>query len=69
MSGRHAPDGLDDGAATQAWLATSDDPAARTSGSYWFHRRRSSPHPTVGSLRFQDDLIEALARRTGERLE
>jgi NAD(P)-dependent dehydrogenase (short-subunit alcohol dehydrogenase family) len=69
MGGRHAPDRLDDGAATQAWLATSDDPAARTSGSYWFHRRRSSRHPAAGSLRFQDDLIEALGRWTGERLE
>jgi hypothetical protein len=28
---------------TQEWLATSDDPQARTSGVYWYHQRPERP--------------------------
>jgi NAD(P)-dependent dehydrogenase (short-subunit alcohol dehydrogenase family) len=68
MGGAGAPDDLRLGHLTQEWLATSDDPAARTSGGYWHHQRREDPHPAVADERFQDDLLEALARLTGTRL-
>jgi NAD(P)-dependent dehydrogenase (short-subunit alcohol dehydrogenase family) len=65
MGGRSAPDDLQAGAETQVWLATSDDPDARTSGGYWYHRRREQRHPTVDDEAFQDQLLDVLAARTG----
>jgi NAD(P)-dependent dehydrogenase (short-subunit alcohol dehydrogenase family) len=68
MGGPGAPDDLRLGHLTQEWLATSDDPDARTSGGYWHHQRRAEPHPRVRDPRFQDELLEDLARFTGTRL-
>ena len=68
MGGPGAPDDLRLGHLTQEWLATSDEPEARTSGGYWFHKRRRSPHPAALDPRFQDDLFAALARFTGAPL-
>jgi NAD(P)-dependent dehydrogenase (short-subunit alcohol dehydrogenase family) len=68
MGGRGAPDDLRLGHLTQEWLATSDDPEALASGGYWHHQRRIEPHPAVGDRRFQDDLLEELARFTGNAL-
>lgn len=69
MGGPNAPDDLRLGHVTQVWLATSDDPEARTSGGYWHHQRRSDPHPSVHDERFQDQLLDALATYTGVALE
>ncbi len=68
MGGAGAPDDLRLGHLTQEWLATSDDPEARTSGGYWYHQRRRDPASSVYDERFQDDLLEDLARFTGARL-
>src|SRR5690349_18152186 len=68
MGGPGAPDDLRLGHLTQEWLATSDDPEALVSGGYWHHQRRIEPHPAVGDPRFQDDLLEELARFTGTAL-
>src|SRR5204863_3261191 len=68
MGGPSAPDDLELGHATQVWLATSADPQARTSGRYWYHQRPQPPHPAALDERFQDELLEALARLTGVRL-
>jgi len=68
MGGPGAPDDLRLGHLTQEWLATSDDPEARTSGGYWHHQRRSEPAPGVNDQRFQDELLEQLGRFTGTRL-
>jgi NAD(P)-dependent dehydrogenase (short-subunit alcohol dehydrogenase family) len=65
MGGPGAPDDLRLGHLTQEWLATSDEPEALTSGGYWFHQRLRTPQPAVGNLRFQEDLLNALARFTG----
>lgn len=65
MGGVHAPDDLTLGHLTQEWLATSDDPAALTSGCYRHHQRRSEPHPAVHDERFQEALLAALAAHTG----
>ncbi len=69
MGGPNAPDDLHLGHATQEWLAVSDDPEARTSGSYWHHKRRTEPHPAVHDMKFQNRLLEVLAAATGTRLE
>ena len=68
MGGPSAPDDLRLGHLTQGWLATSQDPDARTSGGYWHHQRRAEPHRSVRDRRFQDQLLEELARFTATRL-
>ena len=69
MGGAGAPDDLHLGHLTQEWLATSDDPDALTSGGYWYHQRRREPAPSVHDQRFQDELMEGLARFTAARLQ
>lgn len=68
MGGPGAPDDLRLGHLTQEWLATSDDLEARTSGGYWYHQCRIEPHPAVHDERFQDQLVDELARFTATRL-
>ncbi len=65
MGGQDAPDDLELGHLTQTWLATSDDPRARTTGGYWHHRQRLEPHPAVQDEQFQDSLLDELGRFTG----
>src|SRR4051794_6145099 len=69
MGGPGAPDDLRLGHLTQEWLATSDEPEARTTGGYWYHRQRRAPAPSVHDQRFQNELLEDLARFTGTRLD
>jgi NAD(P)-dependent dehydrogenase (short-subunit alcohol dehydrogenase family) len=64
MGGPGAPDDLRLGHLTQEWLATSNEPEARSSGGYWFHQRPRTPHPAVGDVHFQDSLLAALASFT-----
>jgi hypothetical protein len=68
MGGPGAPDDLRLGHLTQEWLATSDDPEARTSGGYWYHQRRAEPARGVHDEQFQEQLIEDLARFTATPL-
>ena len=68
MGGPGAPDDLRLGHVTQEWLATRDDPEARTSGGYWHHQRRTEPHSAVRDPQFQNQLLDALARSTGTRI-
>ena len=68
MGGPGAPDDLRLGHLTQEWLATSDEPEARSSGGYWFHKRRRSPHPAALDVAFQSQLLTALTRFTGTPL-
>lgn len=68
MGGPGAPDDLRLGHLTQEWLATSDDPEARSSGGYWYHQRLRTPHPAARNEDFQDGLLDALARFTATPL-
>ncbi|SNY55386.1 SDR family NAD(P)-dependent oxidoreductase [Paractinoplanes atraurantiacus] len=68
MGGPGAPDDLRLGHLTQEWLATSDDPAALTTGGYWYHQQRHDPHPSAADPGFQDRLLAALADLTGTPL-
>ncbi|MFD1506361.1 SDR family NAD(P)-dependent oxidoreductase [Georgenia yuyongxinii] len=69
MGGSSAPDDLRLGHRTQEWLATSSDPAALTSGGYWYHQRTRAPHPTVNDHHFQDAMVHHLADHTGVTLD
>jgi NAD(P)-dependent dehydrogenase (short-subunit alcohol dehydrogenase family) len=68
MGGAGAPDDLEMGHQTQTWLAVSEDPAARTTGGYWYHRQQVRPAMEVADPAFQDQLMERLAELTGGRL-
>ena len=50
---------------TQAWLATSWDPLARSSGAYFYHQRLCEPSAVTHDERIQDQLIEACCRLSG----
>jgi NAD(P)-dependent dehydrogenase (short-subunit alcohol dehydrogenase family) len=65
MGGAGAPDDFDLGYLTQAWLATSEEPAAIVSGRYWHHRQTQAPAKPVSDAGFQDQLSARLARLTG----
>ena len=68
MGGPGATDDLRLGHLTQEWLACSDDPAALSSGGYWYHQRLGTPHPATKDTHFQDSLLDVLARFTGAPL-
>ena len=62
MGGAGAPDDLDAGAVTQAWLATSNDPEAMVSGQYFYHQKRRDPEPAARDEEIQERLIAECAR-------
>jgi NAD(P)-dependent dehydrogenase (short-subunit alcohol dehydrogenase family) len=68
MGGRGAPDDLSKGAETQAWLAVSDDPAARVTGEYFYHERSRAVHPAARDPQIQGALLETCARISGVAL-
>ena len=57
MGGPGAPDDLDQAHRTQAWLAASDDPAARTTGGYFYHLEPRRPNPQALDAALQDRLL------------
>jgi NAD(P)-dependent dehydrogenase (short-subunit alcohol dehydrogenase family) len=65
MGGPGATDDLEEGHRTQTWLAVSQDPAAKVSGGYWHHRRRTAPAAEATDPGFQARLIEKLEELTG----
>ncbi len=68
MGGSGAPDDLEQGHVTQAWLASSDEPAAKTSGALWFHKKRQDAAASSRDEKFQDELMAKLAALTGVKL-
>jgi len=68
MGGAGAPDDLTMGYLTQTWLAVSDDPGARVSGKYWYHRKQQPPAAEAVDTGFQDRLMTRLAELTGMSL-
>ena len=57
MGGPGAPDDINQAHLTQAWLATSEDAAARTTGGYFYHLKRREPNPETRHVALQDRLI------------
>ncbi len=68
MGGAGAPDDLNEGYRTQAWLAVSDDPAAMVTGEYFFHMRLRAPIPATRDVARQDALLAACKRLSGVEL-
>src|SRR5262245_65111226 len=57
MGGPGAPGDIDQAHLTQAWLAASDDPAARTTGGYFYHLKPRHPNPQASDIAFQGRLL------------
>ncbi|HXN09890.1 MAG TPA: SDR family NAD(P)-dependent oxidoreductase [Steroidobacteraceae bacterium] len=68
MGGPNAPDDLTAGAETQAWLASSDEPAALVNGQYFYHQRPRPADPATHDAALQDRLIAECARLSGVAL-
>jgi NAD(P)-dependent dehydrogenase (short-subunit alcohol dehydrogenase family) len=68
MGGPGAPDDLELGADTQAWLAVSDDPDATVTGLCFHHRREVACAPVAARDGLQDGLLDACAGLTGVAL-
>lgn len=65
MGGPGAPDDLEAAPVTQAWLATSDDPAARVTGQYFYHMKRRAADPAASDPAIQDRLLAQCAQLSG----
>ena len=57
MGGPGAPDDMDQAHRTQAWLATSDDPAACVTGRYFYHLQPRASNPLAQDIHLQDSLL------------
>lgn len=68
MGGAGAPGDLAAGAVTQTWLAVSDEPAAKTSGGYFFHKKPSELLPEARNTALQDELVALCAELSGVTL-
>jgi NAD(P)-dependent dehydrogenase (short-subunit alcohol dehydrogenase family) len=68
MGGSGAPDDLRKGFETQAWLATSDDSAAKVTGRYFFHRQESDYSPKTDDIELQDRYATRLREISGLNL-
>ena len=68
MGGPSAPDDLSQAPVTQAWLAVSDDPAARVTGQYFYHQRLHHVDPAARRTDLQDKLLAYCAYLTSTPL-
>lgn len=69
MGGPSAPDDLHQGCVTQAWLATSEDELARSTGGYFYHQRPRAPNPIASDVRIQEELLAECHRISGVLLD
>ena len=65
MGGPGAPDDIDQAHLTQAWLAASEDPDARTSAGYFYHLRPREPNPQSRDIALQQRLFDICEEISG----
>lgn len=65
MGGPNATDDLEAGPKTQAWLAVSDDAAARVTGKYFYHQKALSPAAVAHDADAQERLLALCASLSG----
>jgi NAD(P)-dependent dehydrogenase (short-subunit alcohol dehydrogenase family) len=65
MGGPGAPDDLQKGYETQAWLAVSNDEKAKVSGRYFFHQKEKAYNQTADNIGFQEKLLAVCEEITG----
>ena len=57
MGGAGAPGDMAQAPITQVWLATSNEPAARVSGKYFYHKKLRETHPAVNNIQVQNQFL------------
>jgi len=65
MGGRGAPDNLQQGYETQAWLAVSDDDKAKVTGRYFHHKREVRYNPESTDVLLQEKFLKVCEEITG----
>jgi NAD(P)-dependent dehydrogenase (short-subunit alcohol dehydrogenase family) len=65
MGGPGAPDSLEEGPATQVWLAVSAEKEALVSGKYFYHKKLRSFHPDAADTAVQEKYISECTRLSG----
>lgn len=65
MGGPGAPDDLQQGYATQTWLAVSDDRGAKVTGRYFHHRAESRYNSLARDVTLQERFLSACSDITG----
>jgi NAD(P)-dependent dehydrogenase (short-subunit alcohol dehydrogenase family) len=65
MGGRGAPDNLEKGFETQAWLAVSEDEDAKVSGRYFFHKKISRHNQNADDITSQENFLSVCEQVTG----
>jgi NAD(P)-dependent dehydrogenase (short-subunit alcohol dehydrogenase family) len=65
MGGSGAPDDLEKGYQTQAWLAVSNDDHAKVSGHYFYHQKQKYYLPEAGDMKVQDKFLALCEQITG----
>jgi NAD(P)-dependent dehydrogenase (short-subunit alcohol dehydrogenase family) len=68
MGGPSAPGNLEQGVATQVWLAVSDEPGAKVTGRYFYHMRAQAAHPAASDVTVQNAFLATCEQLTGVRL-
>jgi NAD(P)-dependent dehydrogenase (short-subunit alcohol dehydrogenase family) len=69
MGGKGAPDDLSLAPVTQAWLAVSNDHAARVTAQYFYHQKLHSVLPATRRIDLQDELLTYCASLTSTTLQ
>ena len=57
MGGSAAPDNLEKGFQTQAWLAVSNEHQAKVSGHYFYHQKQKYSLPVAGDVNAQEKFL------------
>lgn len=65
MGGAGAPDDLEKGFQTQAWLAESNDPEARVSGRHFYHKKEKEYLRAAGDPAVQSKFLTLCERISG----
>src|SRR5258706_52 len=68
MAGASAPGDLELGAATQVWLAVSEEPGANVTGRCFYQKRTRPARATASDVTVQDAFLAACEQLTGVRL-
>jgi NAD(P)-dependent dehydrogenase (short-subunit alcohol dehydrogenase family) len=65
MGGPGAPDDMDAAPRTQVWLATSDDPAVKVTGGYFYHLKRRTPNSAATNKTIQERFLAEVGQLSG----
>ena len=68
MGGSGAPENLQMGGETQAWLAVSEKPDAKVSGKHFKHAKARQPLKAALEAKLQDDFLKECERLSGVKL-